>query len=136
MRPLLHLINVLLVLPVVALAAAFAVFGHAISTRSWAGFFGVLLDTFVWLLPWGLLILFVSLVLLVLGGLTARFRGLASLCVAILAVGGTAVALTTVAGHDNFSPDQLVFFAPSLVSASIGLWLAVGDRSRSSNGVA
>lgn len=130
MRPLLHLLNVLLVLPVVALAAAFLVFGHAVSTQSWVGFFDVLLNVFVWLLPWGLLVCFVSLVLLILAGLTPRFRWWASLCVAALATIGTAVVLVTIVIHDNFSPEQLVFFAPSLACAAFGVWLAACEKRR------
>ena len=130
MRSLLHLINVALVLPAVALAAAFLLFGNAIATGSWLGFFGVLLDTAVWLLPWGLLVCFTVLVLLVLGGLTARFRLLASCFVAVLAVASAAVVLAMVFAHGNFSADQVLFFAPALVSASLGVWLAASERRR------
>jgi len=128
MRPLLHLVNVLLVLPGVVLAIAFLVLGSAISTRSWGGFFGVLLDTVMWLLPWGLLVFLVCLVLLVLGGLTVRFRWLASLCVALLAFGSAVVVLTDLAIHNGFSADQLLFLAPSLISALAGLWLVARDK--------
>ena len=130
MRPLLHLVNVVLVLPGVVLAVAFLALGSAISTHTWAGFFDVLLGTVAWLLPWGLLVFVVALILLVLGGLTTRFRGWASLCVALLAVGSGAIVLTDVAVHDNFSADQVLFFIPSLISAAIGLRLAARDRRR------
>ena len=130
MRPLLHLLNVLLALPVVVLAAAFLLFGHAVSTQSWTGFFGVLLDTFVWLLPCGLLACFALLVVLVGGGLTRRFRWLASLCVALLATGSTIVVLATIQTHENFSPDELWFFAPSLACAAFCLWLATREKRR------
>ena len=130
MQALVHLISVILVLPNVGLAAAFLVFGHAIATRSLAGFFGVLLDTAAWLLPWGLLAILVALLVLLLGGLTVRFRLLASSCVAALAVGSAAVVFVVTSGHDSFSPGQLVFFLPALVFAFIGLWLADRERLR------
>jgi len=130
MRALLHVINVVLVLPAVALAAAFLLFGTAVAAGSWLGFFGLLLDTAVWLLPWGLLGCFISLLLLVLGGLTVRFRLLASLSVAVLAAASAAIVLAMVFAHGNVSAGQFLFFAPALISASLGIWLAASERRR------
>jgi len=129
-RALLHVINVVLVLPAVALAAAFLLCGTAVAAGSWLGFFGVLLDTAAWLLPWGLLVSFISLLLLVLGGLTARFRLLAAVSVAVLAAASATVVLAMVFAHGNFSVGQFLFFAPALISASLGIWLAASERRR------
>ena len=130
MRALLHVVNVVLVLPAVALAAAFLLFGTAVASGSWLGFFGVLLDTAAWLLPWGLLVSLISLLLLLFGGLTVRFRLLASLSVAVLAAASATIVLATVFAHGNFSVGQFLFFAPALISASLGLWLAASERRR------
>jgi len=125
MRPLLYLLSLALALPGVALAAAFAVLGAGISTQSWLGFFGVLLDTLAWLLPWGLLACTGVLLALLLAGLTSRFRWLASLCVAALAICSSVVVL--VLGADNASPGQWGFFVPAIVSVSISVWMAVRE---------
>ena len=125
MRTLLYLLSLALALPGVALAAAFAVLGAGISTRSWLGFFGVLLDTAAWLLPWGLLACTGVLLALLLGGLTPRFRWLASLCVAALAIGSSLVVLWLSA--DNFSAGQWGFFVPAAVSVAISAWIAAHE---------
>lgn len=131
MRPFLHLLSVLLLLPVLALASALLVFGHAISTKSWAGFFGVLLDTAAFLLPWGLLGGFATFMLLLFGGLTPRFRRLASGCVAALALGSSGVLIFITASHgDTVSSGQWLFLSPALAGAAIAIWLAASEGPR------
>jgi hypothetical protein len=130
MRPLLYLSSLALALPGVVLAAAFLLLGHAIAARSFLGFFGVLVDAFVWLFPWGLLVGMVVLLALVIAGVTARFRWLASVCVAALAIGSSVVVLSLDAMHGNFSPGQLTFFIPALMSATASLWLATSEWPR------
>lgn len=132
MRPLLYLLSLVLAIPGVGLAAAFLVLGSAISSKSLLGFLDVLLETAAWLLPWGLLACFMVLIALVIGGLSTRFRWLASSCVAILAIGSSIVVLTLTTVHHNFSPEQLYFFVPAIVSASLSIWLAVREWPRRS----
>jgi len=129
MRSLVHLLSVLLALPGVGLAAALLVFGSGIVTKSPSSFIGVVLDTGAWLLPWGLLACFVALVALVAGGLTTRFRPLASSGVALLAIGSSIAAL--ILTEFNFSPEQLLFFVFTIVSALLSTWLAGHDRTPS-----
>ena len=129
MRSLLHLVSIILVLPGVALAGAFSILGHAIATQSLLGFLGELLAVFLWLVPWGLLVICVGLLALVLGGLSARFRWLAALCVVMLAIGSTVVAFVLTM-HAGFSAEQLWFFIPAVISASLGLWLTVTEFPR------
>jgi len=131
MRPLLHLLSIILVLPGVAFAGVFIILGRAIATGSLLGFFRQLIAAALWLLPWGLLAAFVALLALVLGGLSNRFRWLAASCVAALAIASTAVVLVLTASRSNFSLEQLWFFVPALVSALLGLWLAITERPRS-----
>jgi hypothetical protein len=130
MRPLLYLSSLALALPGLALAAAFLVLGNAIAAGSLLGFLGALLDTFVWLFPWGLLACATVFVTLVAGGVSARFRWLASACVAAIAIGSSLVVLALAVGHDNFSPGQLAFFIPAVASASIGVWLSANEWPR------
>jgi len=130
MRPLLHLLSVILVLPGVALAGAFSILGHAIATGSFLAFLGDLLATVLWLVPWGLLAACVALLALVLAGLSARFRWLAASCVVVLAVGSSVVVLILTA-HSGSSDGQFWFFVPAVVSACVGLWLTVTEFPRS-----
>ena len=129
MRSILHLLSVLLALPGVGLASALLVFGSGIVTRSPSSFIGVLLDTGAWLLPWGLLACFVALVALVAGGLTTRFRPLASSGVAFLAIGSCIAVL--ILTEFNFSPEQLLSFVLTIVSVFLSTWLAGHDRTPS-----
>lgn len=128
MRALLHLLSLVLVLPGVGLAATFMILGSGIATKSLLGFLGVLLNTFVWLLPWGLLACFLALIALAAGGFTPRLRWLASSCVAVLAIGSSVVVMTLTAA--SFSPGQLWFFLPAAISASLSIWLAAREWPR------
>ncbi|MEO7323427.1 MAG: hypothetical protein ABIW82_01215 [Dokdonella sp.] len=127
MRCLLHLLSIALLLPGVILAGVFMMLGHAAAAPSLLGFFEALLEMAVWLIPWGLLAACAALLLLALGGLAIRFRWLAGLCVAALALGSATVVLALTISHGNFSPAQLAFLAPALASASIGGWLGVSE---------
>jgi hypothetical protein len=127
MRPFLYLLSLALALPGIGLAVAFLILGDAIAARSLPGFLGVLLDTFLWLFPWGLLACMAAFVALVIGGVSARCRWLSSMCVAALAIGSSLVVLTIEVAHDNFSPGQLVFFTPALVSACVSIWLVASE---------
>lgn len=130
MRPFLHLISVLFLLPGVALAAAFLILGHAIATSSLLGFFGALLEIALWLIPWGILAAIAATLMLVVGGFSLRFRWLAGICVAAIAIGSSAVVIALSARPDNFSAGQLTFFLPALIAAGIGVWLAATEYPR------
>lgn len=137
MRRLLYLLSFAFSLPSVVFAAAFLILDDAIAAGSLPGFFGALLEVVVWLLPWGLLAILAGFVALLLGGLSSRFRWLASVCVAILAIGASMVVLVLAANSGNFSPDQLSFFVPAAFSASASIWLAIREwprRNRASSG--
>lgn len=129
MRPLLYLVSLILVLPGVALASAFVFLGQAMATHSLLGFLGQLLDLFLWLIPWGAVALLAGLMALVLGGFSARFRWLAALCVLLLAVSSSAVTLVLTA-HAGFSADQLWFFVPAAIAATVTTWLAILEFPR------
>ena len=133
MRPLLHLLSIILTLPSVAIAGIVSILGHAIAKHSLLGFLGDLLDAFIWLIPWGLLAILLALLALILGGFFPRFRWLAALCVAILAIGSTIVVLAQT-DLSSFSTDQLPFFLPAVMSASLAVWLAVTEFPRGKTG--
>lgn len=130
MRTLLYLSSLFLAMPSIALAAAFLVLGDAISAHSLLGFLGVLLETALWLVPWGLLAICAAFFALVVAGFSMRVRWFASLCVAALAIGSSAVALALITLHGNASFGQLAFFIPAAVSAAIGVGLAVREGPR------
>jgi len=114
-RSSLYLLSLVLALPGVGLGAACLVFGNGIVTNSPSSFFGVLLDTGAFLLPWGLLVCFVALVALVIGGLIPRLRWLASFCVVGLAILSSIVVLLL--ATVNFSPEHLSVLVLAMSSA-------------------
>ncbi|HEU4613996.1 MAG TPA: hypothetical protein VFS15_18005 [Kofleriaceae bacterium] len=134
MRTALYLSSLFLALPSIALAAAFLVLGNAISAHSLLGFLGVLLESALWLLPWGLLAILAAFVALVLAGFSIRVRWLASLLVALLAIGSSAIAIALIVAHGNGSFAQLAFFVPAAVSAVMGTWLAIREWPNASAG--
>ena len=128
LRPLLHLISVVLVLPVLALASLFAALGRAIAAGSALKLLDQLVTDAAWLIPWGALAACAVLILIAVGGLFVRTRWLAGLCVAILGIGSTAIVLVLTAGHSEPSLAELPFFVPGLVASSIGAWFAFTER--------
>lgn len=126
MRPLLHVVSVFCLLPSVLLTSAFLALGHAIAPGTLLGFFEQLLVMATWLIPWGALASFAVFLALLSAGFSRRLRWFAGMCVAVLAVGS--VALILALGSQPISLDQLPFFLPALLSASIGLWLAFTEH--------
>ena len=127
MRALLHLTAVVLALPGILLAAGFLALGQAIAAKTLPGFFGVLLELFVWLVPWGLVGSVLALLALVLAGFSARLRPFAAACVALLAIASSVVLLVLATSHGNFAPGQLAFFVPALAAMAISAWLAASE---------
>ena len=128
MRPFLHVISVLCLLPSVLLASAFLALGHAIAAGTLLGFFEQLLVMATWLIPWGLLASLVAFLALLTAGFSRRLRWLAGSCVAAFAIGSVAVILAF--DRQPLSSGQLTFFLPALFSTSVGLWLAVSEGTR------
>ena len=128
MRPILHALAVLCLLPSALFAAAFLALGHAIAAGSLLGFFEQILATIAWLIPWGLLAGLAIFLALVCAGFSRRVRWLAGLCVAVLAIGTAAVVFALDTGAP--SAGQWTFFVPALLSVSIGVWLAVTECPR------
>jgi hypothetical protein len=120
MKALQCVLSLILALPCTGLAAAFLVFGDGIVTNSPSSYFGVILDTGAWLLPWGLLASFVAFVALIAAGLIARFRRGASVCVTALAILSSIPVLIVTAV--NFSPERLLVLALALSSACVASW--------------
>src|SRR4029434_3667114 len=128
MRPLLHLLSVLLVLPGVIFAVAFIILGRAIATQSIIGVFGQLLADAVWVIPWGLLTSCAVVLLIALGGMFVQTRWLAGSCVAALGIISMGVLLALIVGHSNFSLDQLPFLLLGVVASVIVLWFLFTER--------
>ena len=128
MRPFLHVISVLCLLPSVLLASAFLALGHAIAAGTLLGFFEQLLVMATWLIPWGALAGVAAFLVLLSAGFSQRMRWLAGSFVAAFAIGSVAVILAF--DSQPLSSGQLTFFAPALFSTSVGLWLAVSEGPR------
>lgn len=130
MRPLLHLISVVLVLPVFGLASAFIILGRAIAAGSLVHLLLQLLADALWLFPWGLLAIGAALLTVALGGFFVRTRWMAGLCVAILGIVSTGIVLTVIHAHSSASLDELPFLVPGMVASGVGLWFASSERPR------
>lgn len=129
MRPLLHLVSIVLVLPSVLLAAAFVILGRAIATRSLLGLLGQLLTDALWIVPWGALAAVTAIVLIATGGFFVQTRRFAGLCVALLGLASIVVVLSLMMTHSRVSVSDLPFFIPGVIAIGIGLWLGVVDRN-------
>jgi hypothetical protein len=127
-RSLLHLLSVILVLPSVALTSAFIILGRAIATQSLLGVVGQLLSDAVWLIPWGLLAGFATVLLIAVGGLFVQTRRISGLCVAILGIGSIVIPIALIATHGTITTGQLLFFVPAVTACCIGIWLARFDH--------
>lgn len=128
MRPLLHLISMVLVLPVLALAAAFTALGRAIAAGSPLELLDQVVNDAAWLIPWGALAICAVLVVIAVGGLFVRTRWLAGSCVAVLGIASTAIVLVLTAGNSEPSLAELPFFVPGVVASGIGAWFALTER--------
>jgi hypothetical protein len=129
-RPLLHLLSIILVLPGFLLAVAFTVLGRAIATQSLLGVLAQLLADAVSLIPWGLLAGCVLVLLIAIGGMFVQTRWLAGSCVAVLGIGSTAVLCFVVLPQSNFTLDQLPFLLLGVFASVIGLWFVLTERPR------
>lgn len=132
MRPLLHLLSIILVLPRILLASAFIILGRAIATQSLLGLLGQLLADALWLVPWGLLAACAAVLLIALGGFFVQTRRMAALCVAILGIGSMVISLALIISHSNFTLNRLTFFVPAAIASGIPLWLAFNGRREQS----
>ena len=128
MKPLLHLVSIVLVLPGVALAVAFIVLGRAIAAQSLVGLLFQLLSDALWIVPWGLLAACTGIVAVAIAGLRSRTRWIAGLCVALLGIGSTLVLVGL--GAQQVSADSVLFLLPGAAGACIGLWFAWTERPR------
>ena len=125
MRVLLHLVSIVLLLPSLVFAIAFVWISHATAQKSLIDFFLQLLEDASILVTWGLLVFVISLVLIAGAGFSARFRWLAGLLVALLAI--TSAVLLVSLGSSPVTSSNALFFLPGSVSLCIGAWLAVTE---------
>ena len=126
MRPLLHVVSVLLMLPYLLLASLFLLIGRLAASRGLFGVLGTLIDEFIWLVPWGVLG-FVATVLVLIGlGFSTRTLWLAGLCVGLLGTGTLLVLLLFPEG--GLQEGQWLFLLPCVVSLGLGFWICLAER--------
>jgi len=128
MRVLLHLVSIMLLLPSLVFSIAFVWISHATAQKSLVDFFLQLLEDASILLKWGLLVFVISIALIAGAGFSARFRWLAGLAVALLAI-ISAVLLVSL-GSSPVTSSNALFFLPGFLSLCIGAWLAITERPR------
>jgi hypothetical protein len=128
MRILLHLVSVALLMPNLLLASGFLLLGHAIAGTNIFEFLDRLLSSALWLVTWGILAAVGFLIAIVVGGIMARWRWLAALCVTLLSLSSGIVLI--VMGSGPYSAGQWLFLSPGLLSLCIGGWLTLTEWPR------
>jgi hypothetical protein len=125
MRTILHLACLVILLPYLALAAGFLLFGHAVASGSLGAFLLTLLQQAVLLVSWGGLAIVAALLVIAALGFWPATRGSGALCVCALALASLAVLL--VGSTAAIGADQLLFLLPCFVAAFASGWLAVRE---------
>ena len=123
MRPLLHAVSVLLMLPSLLLASGFLLLGHAISGATLFGFFDRALNDALWLMSWGVYAAIALFLAILTGGLFVQTRWLAASLVALLSLASAIVIIVLHSGSISFG--QWLFLLPGFIALCIGAWLAV-----------
>lgn len=123
MREAAHLLATLVLAPYVALAVGFLLLGHAISRGTaggTGGFLLALLDIFIWMVPWGVLVLVA--VLLLVGAM--YFSPGTRLAASAGLVGISLATLVVLVAVPSGWPDlgQVVFMLPCAAAGAVGAW--------------
>ncbi len=126
MRAALHVIAVLVVLPYVALAYAFAVLGQAIASGSLLGILDTLLQHFVWMIPWGLLATAAAIIAIIVLGVMPSLRWLGALCLGIIAA--VSLAIILLVASSPLDPGGLLFLLPCVGVLVYEVWLWSASR--------
>lgn len=127
MHAVLHILGAVLVLPYAGLAALFLMIDEAARAKGLLAVLGVLLDQFVWIVPWGALSAALLWLALVIGGCIARLRRLAALCLGLLALGSLGVI--TVLQSSPLEAGQITFLAPCAAVCAMSVWLMAHPSS-------
>ncbi|MDF2116344.1 hypothetical protein PY365_12215 [Roseiarcaceae bacterium H3SJ34-1] len=125
MRPFMHLLSILLLLPNLVFAAGFLLLGHAIAGATILVFFDRLFSDALTLMTWGIFAIGAVFLAILVGGFFRQTRWLAASCIAILSV--ASLAILVVLGSGPISFGQWLFLLPGALSLGIGAWLAAAD---------
>jgi hypothetical protein len=126
MRAALHVLATIVVLPYVALASAFAILGHSISSGSLLSLFDTLLAHAVWIVPWGLIAFACAMIVVAVLGMIPRFRWLGAVCLFFIA--GASLAVIFIGNRSRVDSPQLLFLLPCALVLIVSAWLAVVPR--------
>jgi hypothetical protein len=121
MRPLVHFVAVILLVPQLLLFTAFVILGHIIGGRTFGSFFNRSLDVLDTLFGWGGLAVIVVTVAVLVAGFSNQWRPFAAGLLIFLAVGTTVWLLVQLWPPTELG--QLLLFAPAafatVLSASL-----------------
>lgn len=121
MRGLFHLLATVTVTPYVVLALAFVLFGRAVASGSWLGFFDTLITQASWVIPWGAIVFaLLTCALGVVGFTSMRWLGGIVLCV----LADISLAVLLVMPDSAIDADALVVLLPCAAVALFGGWIA------------
>jgi hypothetical protein len=125
LRPLLHILSVILLLPNLFFAIAFLLLGHAIAGATLWGFIDRLLTEAVWLVSWGIYAIAAAILALGVAGFFVQTSQVSAGVVALLAASATLVVV--VLSSSSLSFGQWLFLLPGFVSLCVSAWLARGN---------
>ena len=121
MREAAHILAALVVAPYVALAVGFLLLGHAISRGTAGGLGGLLLallDIFIWMVPWGILILITGLLLVVAMYFSPGTRVAASAALVGISIATLVVLVAMPTGWPDAG--QILFMLPCAAAGVVG----------------
>jgi len=125
MRPLLHLISILLLLPNLVFATYFMLLGHAIGGATFLGVLDRLASDALALMTWGVFAIGAAFLAILIGGFFVQTRWLTASCVAVLS--NASLAVLIVLGSAPYTFGQWLFLLPGALSLGISGWLATAD---------
>ena len=127
MRGALHVLATVVLLPYVALAAAFLLLGNVIAGGSLLSMLGRLLAHATWIIPWGIIGAACAIVAIALLGIIPGYHRLGGLVLGVLAV-SSLLAIVFMTGRPAMDASQLLFLSPCVAVLGFGAWLWFAGR--------
>ena len=129
MRVALYFLAALTVLPYALPAAGLVLLGQAISGDTQFAFFYLLLTAAVWLVPWRMLATALACIVLLVPGVSERWRRLGASCLCLVALASLVVIVYL--AIPALDLPLLLFILPCTLVVVFGGWLALsGFRGR------
>jgi len=127
MRTLAHIAAIILLIPQVLAATAFAVLDHLTSGHTLGSFFENGFELLAVLFSWRGLVLLLAFVLLIVAGFSAKSRPWAAGIVVVIAIISAVVLVMHVGGPPSI--EGWLFFVPGVIALALELWAIYAGRA-------